>query len=118
MANQVKIGETLITVGDTVAVYYKIFEKEKVTGIKKREEREEIKERVQPFWGTVLAIRGEENNKTFTVRKIAGRGIGVERIFPVNSPWITKAVVKRRGRVRRAKLYYLRKGETKKGKHS
>ena len=109
MANRAKFGETTFAVGDTVRVYYKIIEKEKVTGVKKREEKEEIRERVQPFWGVVIAIRGEGENKTFTVRKIAAGGIGVERVFPLASPWITKITVKKRGKVRRAKLYYLRK---------
>lgn len=113
MANQAKIGETVFAVGDTIRVYYKIIEKEKVTGVKKREEKEEIRERIQPFEGVVIAIRGEGENRSFTVRKIAARGIGVERIFPVISPWITKVTVKKHGKVRRAKLYYLRKEKTK-----
>ncbi|MBI4999510.1 50S ribosomal protein L19 [Candidatus Gottesmanbacteria bacterium] len=122
MANRAKIGETSFAVGDTVRVYYKIIEKEKVTGIKKREEKEETRERVQPFEGTILAIRGEgenkqsfSSNKTFTVRRIGSGGIGVERIFPMISPWITKVTVKKHGKVRRAKLYYLRKKETLNG---
>ena len=108
MANQAKIGETTFAVGDTVRVFYKLIEKEKVTGIKKREEKEEIRERIQPFEGVVIAIRGEGENKSFTVRKIAVGAVAVERIFPIISPWITKVTVKRRGKVRRAKLYYLR----------
>lgn len=91
--------------GDTVKVYYKIIEKEKVTGVKKREEKEEVRERLQPFEGIVIAIN---QSQTFTVRKMATGGIGVERIFPLNSPWINKVVVKKKGKVRRAKLYYLR----------
>lgn len=108
MANQAKFQETVFKVGDTIKVDYKIIEKEKVSGVKKKEEKEEIRERVQPFEGVVLAVRGERENITFTVRKITKGGIGVERIFPVNSPWIAKITVKKRGKAKRAKLYFLR----------
>lgn len=66
------------------------------------------KERIQIFEGIVIAIKGSSDNLMFTVRKIAAGGIGVERIFPAQSPWITKIEVKKKGNVRRAKLYYLR----------
>lgn len=79
--------------GDTVRVHLKIKEGEK--------------ERVQIFQGVVLQRRGEGVRHTFTVRKISN-GIGVERIFPLHSPFIQGIDVVRRGRVRRAKLYYLR----------
>ena len=80
--------------GDTVRVHVKI--------------REGDKERVQVFEGTVIGLRRARNHSTFTVRKISF-GHGVERIFPLHSPVIDKIEVVRSGRVRRAKLYYLRK---------
>ena len=107
MANQAKIKETLIGVGDLVSVDYKIIETEKISGIKKREQKEEVRERTQPFEGTVIAI--DKNSKSFTVRKIGVMKIGVERTFPFLSPWITKIKVIKKGHVRRAKLYYLRR---------
>lgn len=94
MASQIKIVETSFSVGDTVVVYQKIIEEKKT--------------RNQPFEGIVMGIRGSGENKSFRVRKIAVGGIGVERIWPANSPWITKIKVKKQGKVRRAKLYYLR----------
>lgn len=79
--------------GDTVRVYVKI--------------KEADKERIQVFEGTVISLRRARNHSTFTVRKISF-GHGVERIFPLHSPAIEKIEVARPGRVRRAKLYYLR----------
>jgi large subunit ribosomal protein L19 len=79
--------------GDTISVHYKI--------------REGNKERVQVYQGVVIQLNSEGANATFTVRKISN-GIGVERIFPVNSPNIEKIVVNSHGKVRRAKLFYLR----------
>lgn len=79
--------------GDTISVYYKI--------------REGNKERVQVYQGVVIQLNSEGTNKTFTVRKISN-GVGVERIFPVNSPNIEKIEVNSHGKVRRAKLFYLR----------
>ena len=80
-------------IGDTVKVHVLIKEGEK--------------ERVQIFQGDVIAKKGRGISETFTVRKVSF-GIGVERIFPRQSPWIKKVEVVRSGRVRRAKLYYLR----------
>lgn len=79
--------------GDQVVVHYKIFEGNK--------------ERIQPFKGNVIAIKGSGIGRTITVRKVS-YGVGVERIFPLHSPMIDKIVVERRGKVRRAKLFYLR----------
>ena len=69
--------------------------------------KEGDKERLQAFEGVCIARRGSGVNETFTVRKVSN-GVGVERIFPVHSPMIGSLSVVRRGRVRRAKLYYLR----------
>ena len=66
------------------------------------------KERIQKFEGIVIGKKGSDVSATFTVRKISG-GIGVERIFPIHSPMISNINVKRRGKVRRAKLNYMRK---------
>lgn len=80
-------------VGDTVAVHVKV--------------REGDKERIQIFQGLVIRRRGGSVSETFTVRKISS-GVGVERIFPVQSPLVTKVEIKSRGYVRRSRLYYLR----------
>ena len=70
-------------------------------------EAEGEKERLQPFEGVVIRKRGQQDGATFTVRRVSF-GIGVERIFPVNSPTISSIEILQQGRVRRAKLYYLR----------
>jgi len=77
--------------------------------------REGDKERLQAFEGVCIAKRGAGVSATFTVRKISN-GVGVERIFPVHSPMIGTVTVVRRGRVRRAKLYYLRNASGKQGR--
>lgn len=95
-------------IGDTLRVHYKLIEKEKIAGKTKREVKEETRERTQVFEGILIAIKGSGPNSMLTVRRIGAGGIGVERIFPLISPWIKKLEVKKLGRVRRAKLYYLR----------
>lgn len=108
MALTTIIGKTIFHVGDTVGVHYKIIEKEVVSGKTKREKHEEQKERIQVFDGVVLAIKGGGGNQSFTVRHSGAAGIAIERIFPTASPWIQKITVLKKGKVRRAKLYYLR----------
>ena len=75
-------------------------------------EGEEAKERIQPFEGVVISKRGQLSGATFTVRRVSF-GVGVERIFPVHSPMISSIDVVRQGRVRRAKLNYLRQRKGK-----
>jgi len=90
----VRAGRPDFKAGDTVNVHYKI--------------KEGSKERIQQYQGTVLQRRNEgSSGETFTVRKISN-GIGIERIFPLLSPNIDKIDLVRRGRVRRARLFYLR----------
>lgn len=108
MANTATWQSTDFHVGDTIRVHYKLIEHEKVAGKTKREVKEETRERTQVFEGVVIAIKGSGPNLMFTVRHIGSQGIGVERIFPLISPWIKKIEVKKLGKVRRAKLYYLR----------
>ncbi len=91
---QIKEDITKFKAGDTVSIGVKVIEGEK--------------SRIQLFKGVVIAISaGEGSSKTFTVRKISN-GVGVERIFPLHSPNIDSIDVVKRGKVRRAKLYYLR----------
>ena len=108
MANQASWNNVTFHVGDTVRVHYKLIEKEKVAGKTKREVHEETHERTQVFEGIVISIKGTGSDAMFTVRRIGAAGVGIERIFPLESPWIKKLEVKKLGRVRRAKLYYLR----------
>ena len=87
--------------GDTITVYYEI--------------REGDKTRTQFFKGVVLQRRGSGSTETFTIRKMSG-SIGVERIFPVNSPSIQKIEINKRGKVRRARIFYFRNLTGKKAK--
>ncbi len=91
----------IFSVGDTVRVHQKIREGDLSAG-------KAGKTRTQVFQGTVIAIRGEGDNKMFTVRRLGVGGMGIERIFPLSSPLIEKVEVAAKGYVRRAKLYYLR----------
>ncbi len=87
--------------GDTITVHYKI--------------KEGDKERIQQFKGIVIQRAGKGNTETFTVRKMSG-SVGVERIIPVNSPYIDKITLDKKGAVRRARIYYLRQLTGKKAK--
>ena len=82
-----------VNVGDTVRVHLRV--------------KEGNRERIQVFEGTVIAKKHGGINETFTVRRVA-HGVGIERVFPVHSPVVEKVEVIRNGKVRRAKLYYLR----------
>lgn len=92
-ASQMKESVDKFNVGDTVKVHNRI--------------KEGNKERIQIFEGTVIKRQGGSNRETFTVRKIS-RGCGVEKTWPVHSPFVEKIEVVRKGKVRRAKIYYLR----------
>ena len=87
--------------GDTITVYYEI--------------KEGNKKRVQFFKGVVLQRRGSTSTETFTIRKMSG-SIGVERIFPINSPSIKKIELNKKGKVRRARIFYFRDLTGKKAK--
>ena len=87
--------------GDTITVYYEI--------------KEGNKKRVQFFKGVVLQRRGNSSTETFTIRKMSG-SIGVERIFPINSPSIKKIELNKKGKVRRARIFYFRDLTGKKAK--
>ena len=91
--DQLKTDIPEFKAGDTVAVHYKV--------------KEGNKERIQVFEGVVIRVSGGGIAKNFTVRKVSS-GVGVERIIPLNSPLIDKIEVKRIGKVRRSRLYYLR----------
>lgn len=92
-AEQIKSNVESFNVGDTVQVHYRVVEGKR--------------ERIQVFEGTVIKKQGGSSRATFTVRKISNN-VGVERTFPMHSPKIEKLVVTRQGKVRRARLYYLR----------
>lgn len=90
---QIKENKPQFSIGDTVKVHVNI--------------KEGNRERIQVFEGTVIARRGSGVSETFTVRRVS-YGVGVERVFPVNSPNVVKVDLVRSGKVRRSKLYYLR----------
>ena len=92
-ASQMKTEVADFAVGDTVKVHNKI--------------KEGNRERIQIFEGTVIKRQGGSNRETFTVRKFSN-GVGVEKTWPVHSPFVEKIEVVRHGKVRRAKIYYLR----------
>ena len=92
-AEQLKAEVPVFNVGDTVKVYGKI--------------KEGNRERVQVFEGTVIKKQGGSNRATFTVRKLSN-GVGVEKTWPLHSPNVEKVEIVRKGKIRRAKLYYLR----------
>lgn len=95
MANQIKWQDKIeFGVGDTIKVSQTIKEGDKT--------------RTQAFQGIVIAIRGDGQGKNFIVRKIAVGGVGVEKIYPINTPTVTGIEIIKKGKVRRAKLYYLR----------
>lgn len=89
----IKEDKPEIKIGDVVKVHVKIVEGSR--------------ERIQVFEGTVIAMKGSGVSETFTVRRVA-YGVGIERVFPVNSPNVAKVELVRHGKVRRSKLYYLR----------
>ena len=93
-SEQLRSDLPILEIGDYIKVYVKI--------------KEGSRERVQMFEGTVIAKKGSGIKESFTVRRIS-YGVGVERVFPVHSPKIEKIEKVRKGKVRRAKLYYLRK---------
>jgi len=97
--------------GDTVRVYIRI--KEYKEDPKTKELVEKV--RLQPFEGVVIRRRGDGLNASFTVRKVT-QGVGIEKIFPLHSPVSEKIEVLRRGRVRRARIYYLRERKGKKAR--
>ncbi len=92
-AEHLRIDMPAFKAGDTVKVHYRIIEGEK--------------ERIQVFQGAVLRVRNGSTDSSFTVRKISD-GIGVERIFPMNSPFIDRVEVVSEGKVRQSRIYYLR----------
>lgn len=94
MANHITFKDVVISVGDRILV--------------KQIVKEDEKSRIQIFDGLLVGVRGRGDNQSFVVRKIATGNIGVERIFPSNSPNIDSIEVKRKGNVRRAKLTYLK----------
>ncbi len=91
--SQIRTDLPQLNIGDTLKVYFKVIEG--------------TRERIQMFEGTLIKKNGGGISETFTVRRVS-YGVGVERTFPVNSPKIDKIEISRKGKVRRARLYYLR----------
>jgi len=102
MSIKISYNQEEFLIGDTLRVNYKI--------------REKDKERIQAFDGILIAIQGIGENKSIVIRKDATDGVKVERIIPINSPWIEsiKKIKSPKKRIRRAKLYYLRDAKSKK----
>ncbi len=95
MANSQTFKDSSFSIGDTIAIKYRIKEGEK--------------ERQQEFKGILIKVRGmDEHTKTFTTRKVTRSGIGVERIIPVNSPFIVDIKLVKKGTFKKAKLYFVR----------
>ena len=94
MSLQTIVCNTTVSIGDSVIVGQKI--------------REGEKDRIQNFSGVVIAMKGEQSEKTFTVRRIAAGAIGVEKIFPVDMPSLVSVKIVKQAAVRRSKLYFLR----------
>ncbi len=110
---QIKQNFIDIRPGDTVKVHQRVKETVVSDAKAKKKEKEQEKERIQIFEGVVLYVRGGKGMAgTFCVRKVSS-GVGVERIFPIYSPNIVKIEVMRRGKARRAKLFFLRREEQK-----
>lgn len=105
MANAVQYKETSLTIGDTVAVDYKIKESDN-------------KERIQQFSGIIIKIKGNsDSTRMITVRKIAKSGTGVERIFPLSSPSIDTITVEKKSEYKKARAYFIRDLSNKKMRH-
>ena len=105
MANSIQYKEIQLTIGDTVAVDYKILEAEN-------------KERIQQFSGIIIKMKGDSDaTRMITVRKISKSGIGVERILPLSSPFIADIKIEKKSAFRKARAYFIRELSNKKLRH-
>lgn len=95
MSHTLTLKDKKVKIGDTIAIHYKFKEGQKAKD--------------QVFTGILIKVRGNEDNKMFTVRKMTKDNIGVERIFPIISPFIDKVELVKTGKVRRSKLYFVRR---------